>query len=253
MRKVELYLKKIILLIFILISILTFSGCAKLEMSYVIEENGTIEAAYLLALDQRVENWIDIDDLASAASEQAADNGFSISSVTQDGYVGLEANKTMKLEDLQKTDSKMLGFDILPAILSDYSWNYEPGVFQNRYQVDLKVDLKNLVEKTEFNKLPSDLQILAWDALDKITVKMNFTLPGQPNTTNADETDSVPGKNATRYSWNLKPGEAKWLRIDATLEKSNTQKQVMVGIGVLFTITVLYVIYRIGSRHKKKY
>ncbi len=222
-------------------------------MSYVIEENGTIDVAYLLAVDQRVENWIDIDDLANAASQQAAENGFSISSVTQDGYVGLEANKTMKLEDLQKTDSKMLGFDILPAILSDYSWNYEPGVFQNRYQVDLKVDLKNLVEKTGFNKLPSDLQSLAWDALDKITVKMNFTLPGQPNTTNADETDSVPGKNATLYSWNLKPGEAKWLRIDATLEKSNTQKQVVIGVGVLFFIIVSYITFRIVRRRRNEY
>ncbi len=222
-------------------------------MSYVIEENGTIDVAYLFAVDQRVENWIDIDDLANAASQQAAENGFSISSVTQDGYVGLEANKTMKLEDLQKTDSKMLGFDILPAILSDYSWNYEPGVFQNRYQVDLKVDLKNLVEKTGFNKLPSDLQSLAWDALDKITVKMNFTLPGQPNTTNADETDSVAGKNATRYSWNLKPGEAKWLRIDATLEKSNTQKQVVIGVGVLFFIIVSYITFRIVRRLRNEY
>ena len=220
-------------------------------MSYVIEENGTIEAAYLLAVDQRVENWIDIDDLASAASEQATENGFSISSVTQDGYVGLEASKTMKLENLQQADRDMLGFDILPAILSDYSWNYEPGVFQNRYQVDLKVDLKNLVEKTEFNKLPSDLQSLAWEALDKITVKMNFTLPGQPNSTNADETENVTGKNATRYSWNLKSGEARWLRIDATLEKSNTQKQVIIGVGILLAIIILFITFRIVRRRRK--
>ena len=219
-------------------------------MSYVIEENGTIEAAYLLAVDQRVENWIDIDDLASAASEQATENGFSISSVTQDGYVGLEASKTMKLENLQQADRDMLGFDILPAILSDYSWNYEPGVFQNRYQVDLKVDLKNLVEKTEFNKLPSDLQSLAWEALDKITVKMNFTLPGQPNSTNADETENVTGKNATRYSWNLKSGEARWLRIDATLEKSNTQKQVIIGVGILLAIIILFIVFRIMKRRR---
>ena len=219
-------------------------------MSYVIEENGTIEAAYLLAVDQRVENWIDIDDLASAASEQATENGFSISSVTQDGYVGLEASKTMKLENLQQADRDMLGFDILPAILSDYSWNYEPGVFQNRYQVDLKVDLKNLVEKTEFNKLPSDLQSLAWEALDKITVKMNFTLPGQPNSTNADETENVTGKNATRYSWNLKSGEARWLRIDATLEKSNTQKQVIIGVGIILAIIILFIVFRIMKRRR---
>mgnify|MGYP002410868316 CR=1 FL=1 len=219
-------------------------------MSYVIEENGTIESAYLLAVDQRVENWIDVDDLANAARQQAEDNGFSISPVSQDGYVGLEASKTMKLEDLQQANSDMLGFDILPAILSDYSWDYEPGVFHNRYQVDLKVDLRKLVEETDFSKLPTDLQNLAWEALDQITVKINFTLPGQPNSTNADETSNVAGKNATRYSWNLKSGEARWLRIDATLEKSNTQKQVIIGVGIILAIIILFIVFRIMKRRR---
>lgn len=244
-------MKRFRLMILILTASLLFSGCAKLELNYVIEENGTVEASYLIALDERAENLADIKHLMEAARQQADINGFSVSSYHQDGYTGLQAAKTMIIADLRQGGSGMLGFQELPSIITDYSWHYKPGVFKDVYQLRMDIDLRNLVDQTAVDALPSDLKELAREAIEKSTARINITLPGQSIKTNAEQTSGVKGKNALRYSWTLRPGEYKTLIIDAVLDKSSIKNKLLWGLAAA-GLLILSACFLFIRRTKKK-
>ena len=140
------------------------SGCTKLEMHYTIEENGTVEARYIIAASRQAEAYADIQDMVDAAMEEAELNGFSVSLYHEEGYIGIEADKTIKIEDFSKADSRMLGFDALPSIIQDFSWDYEPSVFQSVYKIKIDIDLRNIVDQKALDILPSDIRKLAEEA-----------------------------------------------------------------------------------------
>jgi hypothetical protein len=239
-------------MILILTASLMFSGCSKLELNYVIEENGTVEASYLIALEDQAENLADIQHLMDSARQQADINGFSIYSYHEDGYTGLRAAKTMKIENLRQAGSDMLGFQELPSIITDYSWHYKPSVFRDVYQLRMAIDLRNLVDQTAVDALPSDLKELALEAIEKSTAKINITLPGQSVKTNAEQTSDVKGKNALRYSWTLRPGEFKTLIIEAALDKSSIKNKLIWGLvaaaGLLILLTCFITIRKIKKK-----
>lgn len=237
-------------------AIFLLSGCAKLELSYVIEEDGTVEASYLLAVEEQLEMRADMKHLMDAASQQAEISGFSISVYDEDGYFGFQADKTINVTDLRQADSDMLGFPTLPSIITDYSWHYEPSVFRDVYQIRMDVDLRNLVDETAVNQLPSDLKTSAREAIENSEATIHITLPGKPTRTNADQTKPVNGKNAVRYSWTLHPGEYETLTIDAALEKSSTKNQFIWGvgavIGLLIFLICFYFIWKVKTKKFKK-
>ena len=231
---------KPIRLIIILISfIFMFSGCAKLELEYIIEENGTVDASYLIAVEEQAGKLADIQHLIDTAWQQAEINGFTLSSYHEEGYNGFQAAKTIKVDDLRQADKQMLGFERLPSIITDYSWHYEPSVFQNIYRLKMDMDLRNIVDQTALDALPSDLKELAQEALTSSVVRIHITLPGQPENTNAEQISQVKGNNATRYSWTLHPGEYKTLVIEATLDRNRTKNQLLWGIGAVVAVLII--------------
>lgn len=227
------------------------SGCTKLEMHYTIEENGTVEARYIITASRQAEAYADIQDMVDAAMEEAELNGFSVSLYHEEGYIGIEADKTIKIEDFSKADSRMLGFDALPSIIQDFSWDYEPSVFQSVYKIKIDIDLRNIVDQKALDILPSDIRKLAEEAFETSEAKFHITLPGQTVNTNADETEEVKGKNAVRYSWTLRPGEYKTLMIHASLDKKNTKNQPILGIGAGLAL-LSAIAYLLIRKAKKK-
>ena len=232
-------MKRFHLIIFILSALIMFSSCTKLELDYVIEENGTIDASYLIAVEDQAGKFADIQHLIDAAWQQAEINDFSLSTYHEEGYSGFQATKTMRIEDFRQAEKQMLGFEILPSIITDYSWHYEPSVFQNIYRLKMDMDLRNIVDQTALDALPSDLTELAQEALTSSEVRIHITLPGQPENTNAEQISQVKGNNATRYSWTLHPGEYKTLVIEATLDRNRTKNQLLWGIGAVVAVLII--------------
>lgn len=244
-------MKQFRLMILVTAAILIFSGCTKLELDYVIEENGTVSTTYLIAVEDQAGKLADIQHLIDAAWEQAEINGFSLSSYHDEGYTGFQADKSIKIEDLQQPGSQMLGFETLPSIISDYTWHYEPSVFQNVYKIKIDVDLRNIVDKTALDALPSDMKELALGALNSTEAKIHITLPGKPEKTNADQTNEVKGKNATRYSWTLHPGEYRTLLVESVLDKSSTKNQLLWVIGAVAGLIIVLSCFLIFRRVRK--
>ncbi|HHY83696.1 MAG TPA: DUF3153 domain-containing protein [Clostridiales bacterium] len=236
-------MRSVMRLIWILAGVLLLSGCARLEMSYIIGDDGTIQASYLIAAENEADSQVDIGDLMNTAREQAVANDFSITDYHKNGYSGFQASKTIKIDDLRNAGSEMLGFSTLPSIIKNYSWLYEPGVFRNHYQLRMTVDLRQIVDEEALDQLPSDLREQALEAVEKGELKINLTLPGKPDYTNASETKAITGKNATLYTWTLKPGDFKSLQIDATLEKDKARNPVVWLAGVLFLFTVFTIVF----------
>lgn len=220
-------------------AVLFLSGCARLELSFVIEEDGRVETSYVLAVKEQPEMPADILHLMDAASQEAERNGFSISSYDENGYAGFRADKVTNGTDLQHADSGMLGFSTLPSIITDYSWHYEPSVFLNVYQIRMEADLRNIPDETAVNQLPSDLKASAREAMENSEAVIHITLPGEPVRTNADQTKPISGKNAVQYSWTLRPGEHKALIIDSSLEMNSTRNYLIWSAGAAAVLLIL--------------
>ena len=59
-------MKQFRLMILVTAAILIFSGCTKLELDYVIEENGTVSTTYLIAVEDQAGKLADIQHLIDA-------------------------------------------------------------------------------------------------------------------------------------------------------------------------------------------
>jgi len=244
-------LKRLSLTVWLMTAVFLLSACARLEMNYTIEENGTVEVNYLLAAAEQAESYTDLQSMVDAALKQAEINGFTVSVYHQDGYIGIKAEKTTKVEDLSKADSSMLGIEVFRSIIANIAWDYEPNVFHDTYKIKMDIDLRNIVDQNSFNLLPSDIRKLAQEAYKNSKIIFNITMPGRPVHTNADVTEAVRGKNAVRYSWTLHPGEYRTLEIQSVSDKNSTKNRLLWGIGVGTTL-VIAIIYLFVRKLKNK-
>ena len=204
----------------------------------------------MIAIEKQSDPLADVNDLLNAAQQRAEMNGFILSPYDKDEFTGFQATKTVKIEDLQKAGSEMLGFPQLPSIISKFNWYYEPSIFRNGYHMRMAIDLRNITDEAAIDSLPSDLRKRARQAIESSVVEVHITLPGQPDRTNA-ETKPINGKDATLYSWNLKPGESKSLEINAILEKNNTRKRVTWAVAA-FTVLILTALLYLVHKSRKK-
>lgn len=238
--------------ILLLIGMLAFTGCARLEMNYAIQEDGTVDASYVFSVESKEDVPADIKDLMDAAMTQAADNGFSLTPYEKDGYTGFKAAKTMEKTDLRKAGDELLGFSKPPAIFSEFYWYFNPGVFRNRYQMTLNMNLENIIDTASLDQLPSDMKEKALKAIEDSVVTVNFTLPGKAERTNAHETKYTPGKSITKYTWKVKPGQIETLHIEAVLEKDRTRNQVVWAAVITITLILLAVCFFVLRRLRNK-
>lgn len=242
----------IYLLVLGLICLLAFSGCARLELSYVIQDDGTVDASYIFAVDSKENDIVDVDALLDAAMTQASDNGFLLNSYEKDGYRGFKAEKNIQSTDLRSAGIELLGFDELPSIISDFKWLYNPGVFQNRYQMTLNMNLADIIDTSVLNQLPSDLKDEGLQAIEDSLVLVNFTLPGREEMSNADRIEYTAAKDSTRYTWEIKPGEKKTLKVTAILEKDKSRNRFVWGVAAGFILLLMGICFLVSYRLKKK-
>jgi hypothetical protein len=235
-----------------LICLLALSGCARLELNYVIQDDGTVNASYVFAVDSKENDVADIEGLMDAAMTQASDNGFSLTSYEKDGYSGFKAEKNIQSMDLRSVNNELLGFDELPSIISEFNWLYSPGVFQNRYRMTLTMNLENIIDADMLNQLPSDLKERGLQAIEDSFVLVNFTLPGREEMSNADRTEYTAPKDSTRYTWEIKPGQEKTLRVTAILGKDKSRNRFVWGASSGFILLLIGICFLVSYRLKKK-
>lgn len=236
----------------ILACLLFFTGCARLELNYVIQEDGTVDASYIFAVEKNGSSAADVKDVMDAAASQASENGFSLSTYEKDGYTGIKAVKSMTNMNLRKANSDLLGFSEMPSILSDFSWFYVPGVFRNKYRMSMNVNLENIIDTAALDELPSDMKENALNAMEDSVVTISFTLPGRAVWTNAHETKQTPGRNMTKYTWRVKPGQKETIRIEAVLEKARTRNTVAWAAAAGVVLMLLTICYLVARRRRKR-
>jgi hypothetical protein len=236
----------------VLVCLQLLTGCARLELNYVIQEDGTVDASYIFAVEKNGNSTADIKDLMDAAATQASENGFSLTTYEKDGYSGFKAAKSMNSIDLRKANSDLLGFSEIPSILSGFSWFYTPGVFRNKYRMSLDINLEDIIDTTALDELPSDMKEHAQKAIEDSVVMINFTLPGKAVRTNAHETKHISGRNITRYTWKVRPGQKETIHIEAVLEKDKTRNTVVwaaaVAVGLLLLVGSLLIFRKLKKK-----
>lgn len=238
-----------IALLFLYFILLT--GCTKLEMNFIIEENGTVEATYILSMQQLAEAPIDTNQVMDAAQAQAIENGFTTLPYSKDGFIGFEAKKIIEGNELKGAGPELLGFNELPSIFTDFFWVYTPGIFENNYQMKLNMNLRNIIDMKALDTLPSDMKELALEAIEQGIVEVNFTLPGKSFETNAQEVHTLAAKKSTRYTWRLKPGQTSSLQINAILEKNETRNFIYI-LTIIASILIILVISALIIRNRRK-
>lgn len=229
-------MKKRILLVILYLTFLT--GCAKLEMNYVFDEVGNVTASYIFAIHEN-SKADEASRLIDAALMQANDNGFTTTAYNEKGYIGFKAEKTISGVDYRNSGNEVLGFSEMPSIFKDFTWHYTPEIFRSKYRFRLNVDLKDIINVSDLDALPSDMKTEALKAIEQSKVTIHITLPGDSVESNADEIRPLSAKRATKYIWNLSVGQAKMLMIDAELDKNKTRDMVYASAAAAAALIIL--------------
>lgn len=248
--------KKIVLLVLLLSALFpaVLSGCSKLDIDYVINENGTVDISYIMAVSSPEQDMVQVDGLLDAAREQAANNGFTLSSYSKDGYKGFKAAKTVKNSGLKDADPSMIGFEVLPSIFKDFTWSHQPGLFENQYRLGLDVDLSGIIDISSLDSLPPDLKEQALEAIKASEVTISFTLPGKVQNQLTGKTQGLPGRQSTRVEWVLKPGDKERLEIHTILNKQrNRDMAVLLSAAALGLCCLILIIPICRKRRRRTY
>lgn len=250
LRKREIFTMRKYLIILLLIVILGIAaGCARLEIDYDLSLDGTMNIEYSLLIEEAQQGYLELDDLLNSAKQQAVLNGFSITPLNQDDYIGFRADKTITDINLADADKSMLGFESLPSIYDNFEFRYQPSLFQDNYDLRLGVDLTGIIDISHLDTLPGDLRAQADRLLDQSEIIIRFSMPGSTVNTNA-ETVEQHGQDAHKYTYYLKPGETGDITIQSVLDKSQTRDVVLIAAALISVILIAVAILLI-ARSKK--
>lgn len=226
--------KTIGLIILLILTLITLTGCAEINYEIEVKKDGSGEISYIFGMSKEIlENLnVSADDFISEMKEQAEESEYKVEAYEDDNIAGFKANK--RLNDLNKDFSlqEVFGEEYVKDT-TDNGIKVEKSLFKTTYSQKAELDLTTLNE-------------------DEKEIKMTYKikLPVAINTSNASEI-SEDGKT---LKWNLKGGEIN--KIEFTAEEINIVPIVIIAISAVLivgvAITVVIIILKKKHATKKE-
>lgn len=218
--------KTIALIIMLLIILITFSGCAKVNYEVEINKDGSGEITYIYGISkEKLGGSTDlVEQFVETMKEQAEENNYNVEIYEDEKNSGFKASK--HLENLSEEFSleETFGEEYVKDTENN-KINIEKGLWKTKYSQNAELDLTNLKDTN-------------------IEMSYKIKLPTKTKTNNATEVF----ENGKELTWNLKSGEIN--RIEFVAEEINVVPIVIV-IGVVIAVAVTVFII-LNKKHVTK-
>ncbi len=214
----------LILITFLIIAAL-FAGCTNVTMKYSIDDDNLMSVSYSMIMDKTKEEFKDFDyyylikDITNQWEQQ------SMTVTVDDNDEQLSISGTFEKEH----DSREDAYESLDAILkSEYSpfttagFEYAPSYFEDEYNLDASISLKDLIRRTDETVIPSDMQEIITGYANESEFSLIISLPGETKDANSDKQEY--SDDVTTNTWNLKYGDEKTIELkSAILNEENIE------------------------------
>lgn len=235
--------KKLLLFFLLLAVILGVTGCLRLQTTIDLEMDGSGNLNYDLGLNSMLYRMVQLDDDMSLEQLQnrAEERGYEVENYEDEEFTGLNMNKNFAdLEELQQ-ELGLLGImapgaleddvDIEEAIAENLEFNYEEGIFTNRFMVDVRLDMREEGMMEEFEQLVSTV------VYDQFDFGLTLNLPISARGHNAD----ISENNDRHLQWQLQAGQVNEIYLEGiVLNWVNIIIAGIVGALILLLIILRY-------------
>lgn len=210
--------KTIALIIMLLVILITFSGCAKVNYEVEINKDGSGKITYIYGISkEKLGGSTDlVEQFVETMKEQAEENDYKVEIYEDEKNSGFKASK--HLENLSEE------FSLEEAFGEEYvkdadnnKINLEKSLWKTKYSQNAELDLTNLKDTN-------------------IEMAYKIKLPTKAKTNNATEVS----ENGKELTWNLKSGEIN--RVDFVAEEINIMPTVSIVGVVIVAVTVTVII-----------
>lgn len=222
--------KKVSLFVLLIVTLITLSGCMKLEYSTTINKDGSGEITYLCAINKSVIPNLSKDNVNSTENlrENAKNAGYTTEDYEDDETKGFIATKKV---------SNITEKSYIKEIFDEYVKNEEES----------KIEIKNSIfGKTYSQKVILDMKSV--ESLKELGAKCEYTinLPEKVSETNADNI-SNDGKTLT---WNLNLGQEQEIYFRATSGRIYSLLAMAVIVVIALVIILVIVLKIIKNKGK---
>lgn len=215
--------KTIGLIVLLLFTLVTLSGCAQVNYEVEINKNGTgtISCSYEISKKDLGEKAALVQGVAESMKGKVEENGYIVELYEDDDVKGFKGSK--KLNDITKDFSLEEVFEVF----ENFGKKYVEDTEENGIKIE-----KTLFKTKYSQKAVVDLT----DIGTEIDMEYSMKLPAKSKTNNATKV-SEDGKTLT---WEIKVGETN--TIEFVSEQINLLPIIVIGIVVIAIVAIIVII-----------
>ena len=241
--------KQIILMIMTVIMLVVFSGCANATYSVKLQEEGKIDVAVSVLLNN-TEYTFDNDRIEEVKG-QFEENGYKIKEISEKGLSGFQITKEdIDLDSKSDITTGNLKADILDDILR--GTEFKKGFLGNTYNINSTIDLSTYSYLKSF-VITEDDEVISDDDYNKLLSSMNLKLVIELEKGSIISTNSTLTSNKKIAEWVLIPGAVNKIEFNATTGDKMAITGTLIILGVVFVIAVslLAILFRLYFKKRK--
>ena len=221
--------KTIGLIIVLILTLVTLTGCAQINYEVEVNKDGSGEISYIYGISKEVLGQLNVsaDDFVSSMKEQAEESEYQVEAYEDENIAGFKANK--HIEDLSTEFSLQEAFG--EEYVKDTENNgikIEKGLFVTKYSQVAELDLTTLSEDEQ-----------------GITMTYQVKLPAKATNNNASEVLD----NGKTLKWNLTGGEIN--KIEFVAQEINILPIAIIAI-VVIAVVALIIFIVLKKKHATK-
>lgn len=235
--------KKVLLTFLLLLLTFSAAGCLRLQTNIDLEMDGSGNIDYDLGLNSMLYQMVQLDDDMSLEQlkQRAEERGYRVDNYEDEEFTGLKMDKDFaSIEELQQ-ELEILGIlapgalqngdELEEALEENLEFNYEEGIFTNRFMVDVKLDMREEGMLEEFEQLVSQV---VYDQLD-LGLSLNLPIPARGH--NAD----ISEDNDRYLYWDFQAGQMNEIYLEGVvLNWINIIIAGVVGLIILLLVVIRY-------------
>lgn len=206
--------KTIGLIIVLILTLITLTGCAEINYEVEINKDGSGEISYIYGISKQVLQQLNVsaDDFVSEMKEQAEKSEYQVEAYEDEKIAGFKANK--HIENLNEEFSLEEAFgDENVKDTENNGIKIEKGLFVTKYSQLAELNLTNLNE-------------------DEQGITMTYQVKLPTKVTNSNATEVLD--NGKTLKWNLTGGEVN--SIEFTSQQINILPIVIIAVVIIALI-----------------
>ena len=220
--------KTIGLIIVLILTLITLTGCAEINYQVEINRDGSGEISYIYGISKEVLQQLNVsaDDFVSEMKKQAQESEYQVEAYEDEKIAGFKANK--HIENLNEEFSLEEAFEEYVKDTEENGIKVEKELFVTKYSQVAELDLTTLSEEEQ-----------------GITMIYQVKLPAKVTNSNATEVLD----NGKTLKWNLTGGEVN--TIEFVAQQINILPIVIIAI-VVISVVALIIFINLNKKHATK-